>query len=90
MCIRLDVACGTLYKHSVKTLAEQLLAAMTGKGWSVPELLKRSGLTCDRTSLYRKLHGEQKLSTEECEQLAQVLGITIAWAPRDERKARAS
>ena len=87
MCKRLDVARSTLYKHSVKTLAEQLLVAFKAKEWSVPELLRRSKLECDRTSLYRKLHGQQKLSTEECERLAEVLGITIAWAPDDEAKA---
>jgi hypothetical protein len=73
----------------VKTLAGQLLDALGAKGWSVPELLLRSRLPCDRTSLYRKLHGQQKLSTEECERLAGVLGVTIAFSP-SARSRRAS
>lgn len=73
----------------MKTLAEQLLAAMEARGWSFPRLLAESGLKCTRWSLMRKLRGAQKLSTEECQRLAEVLGVTIAWAPDDD-EARAS
>jgi transcriptional regulator with XRE-family HTH domain len=71
----------------MRTLAEQLYAAMTARQWSVAKLLAESGLPCERSSLQRKLHGQQKLSTEECERLAEVLGVTIAWAPDDEARA---
>lgn len=76
------------YNKRVRSLAEQLFAAMEAKEWSVSKLLDESGLKCDRSSLQRKLHGQQKLSTDECERLAEVLGITIAFAP--ERRAKAS
>lgn len=68
----------------VKSLAEQLHAAMVAKGWSVPRLLEESGLECDRTSLHRKLKGEQKLSTEEAQALANALDHTLAWVPDSE------
>jgi len=62
---------------------------MKTKGWSVPRLLDESGLDCDRSSLQRKLSGDQKLSTEEAEKLAEVLGCTLVWVP-DTDEARAS
>ena len=72
----------------VKTIAEQLHAAMESKEWSVPRLLKESGLQCDRSSLQRKLTGAQKLSTDEAERLAHTLGVTLVWVPdTDESKA---
>lgn len=72
----------------MKSIAAQIHAAMEAKGWSVPRLLQESGLTCDRSSLQRKLTGAQKLSTEEAERLAEVLGCTLAWVPdADEAKA---
>lgn len=42
-------------------------------------LLEASGLTCDRSSLDRKLRGEQSLRSEECEALATALSTTIIW-----------
>lgn len=80
----LDDAQCALYIESVKTIAEQLRAAMKSKGWSVPRLLGESGFDCDRTSLMRKLKGEQKMSTNEAEALARVLGCTLVWVPEDE------
>ena len=62
---------------------------MEAKEWSVPKLLKESRLDCDRSSLQRKLTGDQKLSTEEAEQLAEALGCTLVWVP-DTDEARAS
>jgi putative intracellular protease/amidase len=44
---------------------EQLLAAFKKTGWSIPELLKKSGLDLDRTGLWRKLHGKTGFSFEE-------------------------
>jgi len=63
---------------------------MRAKGWSVPQLLKASHLEIDRSSLQRKLKGEQILSTEEAEQLAAVLGCTLVWVPDEDDGARAS
>lgn len=79
----------TVHSHDVKSLAEQLHDAMVKKEWSVPQLLKESKLKCDRSSLQRKLTGEQKLSTEEAQILAAVLDCTLAWIP-DADEARAS
>ncbi len=73
----------------VKSIAAQLHAAMEAKKWSIPHLLRESGLKCDRSSLQRKLAGLQKLSTEEAERLAEVLGCAVAWVP-DSDEARAS
>lgn len=79
----LDVAQCALYFDGVKSLPEQLRAALAAKGWTIPQLLEASGLTCDRTSLYRKLHGKQKLSTDEAQTLASLLGCTLAWVPEE-------
>lgn len=85
----LDDAQCALYLYGVKSIAAQLHAAMESKGWSVPQLLKESRLGCDRSSLQRKLTGEQKLSTNEAEALAKVLGCTLVWIP-DTDAVRAS
>jgi hypothetical protein len=79
----LDVAHCALYMLDVKSLAEQLHDAMSKKGWSVPHLLRESRLACDRSSLQRKLTGEQKLSTEEAQRLAETLECVLAWVPED-------
>lgn len=60
---------------------------MREKRWSIPRLLRESGLKCDRSSLQRKLKGKQKLSTEETEALARTLGCTLAWIPDEEHAA---
>jgi hypothetical protein len=41
----------------------------------------RIALDCDITSLSRKLHGKQILTTSEAEALARTLNVTIAWVP---------
>lgn len=69
----------------MKTLAEQLHAALKAKNWSVPQLLKATKWKIDRTSLQRKLSGDQKLSTEEAEEIAEILGCTLVWVPEEER-----
>lgn len=85
----LDVAQCTLYLLGVKTIAEQLRGALTARGWSVQKLLDESGLECDRSSLQRKLSGDQKLATDEAERLAEILGCTLVWVPSTD-EARAS
>lgn len=72
----------------MKTFAAQLNAARKAKGWSVPLLLEKSGLEIDRSSLQRKLSGDQVLTTEEAQNLADVLGCTLVWvADSDEAAA---
>jgi hypothetical protein len=58
---------------------------MTAKQWSVSKLLDESGLECDRSSLQRKLSGDQKLTTAEAERLAEVLGCPLVWVPDEAR-----
>ena len=81
MCLAIDVAHCALYVGEVKTLAEQLNAAFLAKGWTLDRLLAESELEFSRWSLMRKLKGEQKLATDECQKLADVLGVTVAWTP---------
>jgi hypothetical protein len=63
------------------TLVEQLNAAFVRSKLSVAELLSRTELDLDRSSLHRKLRGELRMNTEEAERIATVLGVTIAFAP---------
>lgn len=65
----------------MKSLIEQLWAAFQAKGWTTAQLLERSKLDCDLSSLNRKMRGRQKTSTEECQALAAALEVTIAWSP---------
>lgn len=69
----------------MKTLAQQLHEAMVAKGWSVPDLLRKSRMRFDRTSLLRKLNGDQKLSTDEAQKLARVLGCALVWNATEAR-----
>lgn len=55
----------------------QFLAAMEARGWTVQQLLDESGLKCDRSSLQRKLKGEQGLSFDEIQALVDVFGFPI-------------
>jgi hypothetical protein len=66
---------------------EQLLTALERSGWSVPELLARSGLELHYTSLRRKLEGDLDLKTREAEALADAfrkhgVSVTISWPKR--------
>ncbi len=70
------------------TLPAQLLAAMESKEWSVGRLLRTSRLKCDRSSLHRKLHGNQPITQEELQALVDALEITIEVAPK--RRGRAA
>lgn len=65
------------------TLIEQVRAAFKRSGWPVQKLLDESGLTCDRSSLHRKLHGEQPASSTELEAMATALGVTLAFVPEE-------
>lgn len=59
----------------------QLRHAQRSKGWSDEELLKRSGLDLDRTSLSRKLNGRTPMTLEEATSLGQALETPLAWTP---------
>jgi hypothetical protein len=66
---------------------EQLKAAHVLSGWSVPELLEKSGLELHYTSLARKLDGEIDLKTNEAETLVDTFRkhghpVTIVWPKR--------
>lgn len=65
------------------SLRDQLRIAFEEKvedeGWTMARLLHESGLTCDRSSLDRKINGHQLLRTEECQALADALARTVAW-----------
>ena len=71
------------YTHRfVKPISEQLRDAFTSSGLSVQELLDKSGLPIDRSSLSRKLlpigtKGRLRIKDEEVEALACALGITV-------------
>lgn len=80
----LDKFLGTEYPYIVQKIHEQLLAAYKRTGWTIADLLVRSGIKKDRSSLRRKLIGEQLMSCAEAERLAQVLGVTLAVIPERE------
>lgn len=55
------------------TTVEQLAEAFRRSGWTLDELLERSGLDLVKQSLGRKLHGEIRMSTDEAEAIARAL-----------------
>lgn len=71
----------------MKTLAEQLRSAAHDKGLPIAKLLEESKLKCTRSSLSRKLAGKQILATKDAERLADVLDVTLVWAPKSQRQA---
>jgi len=70
-----------LYTDRVRSLTEQLCDAFKRSGWSVAELLTKSGLDIERSSLDRKLKGELRLNVDEAQALANALGVTLVWMP---------
>lgn len=79
----------------MRTLVEQLRDAYEKSGMTMDELLVRSGLNIDRSSLRRKLlvdaDGKKDraipMKTEECEALARALDVTLVVVPDDEARA---
>lgn len=63
-------------------LVEQIRTAQRERGWSTQELLERSGLKMDRSTLHRKLSGDTPMTDAECEALALCMGITLVVWPR--------
>jgi hypothetical protein len=79
----------------MRSLVEQLRDAYEKSGLTMDELLDRSGLDLDRSSLRRKLlvDSDSKndrsipMKTEECEALARALDVTLVVVPEDEARA---
>jgi transcriptional regulator with XRE-family HTH domain len=61
----------------MRDVVSQLRGVFERSGMSVRTLLEKSGLDIDRSSLQRKLHGQQPLRVAEAEALASVLGVRI-------------
>jgi ribosome-binding protein aMBF1 (putative translation factor) len=66
---------------------EQIRIAQQRLGLSTQQLLDKSKLSIDRSSLHRKLTGAVPTTDTECEALAKALGITLVWPKRRARKA---
>lgn len=67
----------------MRTLVEQLRDAYERTELTMDELLERTGLDLDRSSLRRKLLDVPDpipMRTEEAEAIAAALDVTIAWA----------
>jgi ribosome-binding protein aMBF1 (putative translation factor) len=60
-------------------LVEQIRIAKEIAGWSTQQLLERSGLKLDRSTLHRKLAGDTPMTDAECQSLAHALGIQLIW-----------
>ena len=61
------------------TLTQQIERARADRKLTVAELLRRSGLDIDRSTLHRKLKGETPVTADECQALAACLGLTLVW-----------
>lgn len=60
-------------------LVEQIRTAQLERGWSVQQLLDKSGLQLDRSTLQRKLTGEVPATDAECEALAKALKTQLVY-----------
>lgn len=54
-------------------LVEQIRMAARELGWSTQQLLDKSGLSLERSTLHRKLAGDVPTSDAECEALADAI-----------------
>lgn len=78
----------------MRTIVEQLRDAYVKSGWTMEELVQRSGLRLDRSTLRRKLLVEEDstddrnvpMRTGEAEALAHALGVTLVVLPGSEAK----
>lgn len=76
-------------------LHEQIAAAMRVAGWSVGDLLTRSGLKMHRSQLNRRLLGSVPMRTREAEILADTLRaygveVTLTWPSASPTTRRAA
>lgn len=81
-----------MYPEDVRTLVEQLRDAYEKEHRSskmtMDDLLEKSGLDLDRSSLRRKLLDVKDpiaMKTEECEALARALDVTLVVLPEEEQ-----
>lgn len=73
----------------MRTLVEQLRDAYEKTGWTMEELVSRSGLDIDRSALRRKILDVKDpipMKTDEAEALARALDVTLV-VIGDEAKA---
>lgn len=74
-------------------LHEQVAAAFEKTGWTIEELLDKSGLDMDRTQLGRKLGGKAPMRTEEAEVLVDTIRrksdveVVIRWPAKKTKRA---
>lgn len=71
-------------------LVEQIRSEQLRLGWSTQQLLDRSRLSIDRSTLHRKLAGEVPTTDAECEALAGAMGFTLVWPKRRRRTGTAA
>lgn len=77
----------------MRSLVEQLRDAYEKVDWTMDELVERSGLDLDRSTLRRKLLDVKDpvpMRTEEAEALAQALGVTLVVVPVVDKRKVAS
>lgn len=60
---------------------EQLRVEVERRGWTLPELITRSGLRLSVSGLSLKLRGKRPMWTAEAERLLQTLDLRLVWAP---------
>lgn len=54
------------------------------------ELLKKSGLDLERSSLDRKLKGSVRMNCDEAQTLADTMGVPLVWKPRPRTASKAA
>jgi hypothetical protein len=81
----------TLYTvHVIRMgLVQQIRSEQERLGLSVQELLERSGLPLERSTLQRKLTGRVPMTDVECEALANAMGLVLVW-PKKKRRTGAA
>lgn len=67
-------------------LVRQIRTAQLVQGMSVQQLLEKSGLELDRSTLQRKLTGEVPTTDFECEALARALKIQLVYPQKRSRR----
>ncbi len=68
-------------------LVEQIRSEQQRLGWSTQQLLDKSGLRLDRSTLHRKLAGDVPTTDAECEALANALELQLVWPQSEGRVA---
>jgi plasmid maintenance system antidote protein VapI len=68
-------------------VSEVLTREFRATGWTLDELIKRSGIRCSRPSIYRKIHRQQVVSPKEYDRLARLFGYALKWTGTEFRLA---